>query len=247
MKKLLIGLILIFLPLLANAAGEPESLERRLRPLMNDAENIEVKLPEENVAARHAAEALFQLYQSEEFQARIQQERQRLSEEFFGVKRVVAEGGNEKNSKHGKLTGEDKIYLFISSSVPLATLRNYAADIVKLNDPRFILVLRGFVGGAKRIGPTASFIVEVLKEDPNCTLSSKEECAMREVPFIVDPTLFRKVGIEKVPAIAFLSGDKQTPFIVYGDASLGYVLERFARETRHAGLEQLADKLKPIP
>lgn len=247
MKKLLISLILIFLSFFANASGEPESLERRLRPLMNDAKNIEVKLPEENVAARHAAEALFQLYQSEEFQTRIQQERQRLSEEFFGVKRRVTEGENEKISKHGRLTSEDNIYLFVSSSIPLATLRNYAADIVKLNDPRFILVLRGFVGGAKRIGPTASFIVEVLKADPNCTLSSKEKCAMREVPFIVDPTLFRKVGIEKVPAIAFLSGSKQIPFIIYGDASLGYALERIAQETGDVGLEQLADALNPIP
>lgn len=247
MKKLLLGLILALSPFFVTASEISKPLEEKLQPLMADAEDIEVRLPEENPAAKQAAEALFQIYQSEEFQARIRQERQRLSEEFFDPKRMATEDKNAKVIEEGKSVTDDRVYLFVSSSVPFATLRNYAADIVKLNDPRFILVLRGFVGGAKRIGPTASFIAEVLKANPDCALNQKEECAMREIPFIVDPTLFRKIGIEKVPAVAFLPSNKQMPLIVYGDASLGYALEQFAQETGDVGLEQLADELNPIP
>jgi hypothetical protein len=250
MKRLLLYLFLIPVPILANAAGETESLEKNLRPLMEQAESIYVTLPESDPEAQKAAEALSQLYQSESFQARLQQEQQRLAEEFFGAK-----GQAEEDPKRGEAEDSgspapgDRIYLFVSSSVPLTTLRNYVADLARLNDPRFVMVLRGFVGGAKRIGPTASFIADTLKADPNCELGPDGECAMREVPFIVDPTLFRLAGIEKVPAIVFapegnLGGN---PLIVYGDASLGYGLGRIAQDSGNEEVGQLAEKLKPIP
>lgn len=250
MKRLLLGLMLTLVPVLSSAAGETESLEKSLRPLMDQAGTVEVTLPEGNPEAKRAAEALFQLYQSDDFQARIQRERQRLAEEFFGAKWEVAEKGKPKSTEGSSLPADDQIYLFVSSSVPLTTLRNYVADMARLNDPRFVMVLRGFVGGAKRIGPTASFIANVLKTDPNCELGPSGECALREIPFIVDPTLFRQVGIEKVPAVVYSPGSNQVagePFIVYGDSSLGYALEQVARETGSKELRQLVSKLKPIP
>jgi len=250
MKRLLLGLMLTLAPVLSNAAGETESLEKSLRPLMDKAGTVEVTLPEGNPEAKMAAEALFQLYQSDDFQAKIQRERQRLAEEFFGAKREVPEKEKPRSIEGSSPTANDGIYLFVSSSVPLTTLRNYVADMARLNDPRFVMVLRGFVGGAKRIGPTASFIADVLKADPNCELGPSGECVLREIPFIVDPSLFRKAGIEKVPAIAFIPDSHQMagdPLIVYGDASLGYALGRMARESGRKELEALASKLKPIP
>lgn len=250
MKKLLVCLILVLSPVLVNAVGKDEPLEKSLRPLMNEAGNIEVTLPEDNAEARQAAEELFRFYQSEAFQAKIQKERNRLAEKFFGVKQKGVDDNNPKADRDGGPVTDDRIYLFVSSSVPLITLRNYAGDVARLKDPRFVLVMRGFVGGAKRIGPTASFIADVLKADPNCELSANRECALREIPFIVDPTLFREAGIEKVPAVGFIPGGTQKasePLIVYGDTSLGYALERMARESSSRDLKQLAEKLKPIP
>ena len=250
MKKLLVCLLLVLSPMLANAAGKEEPLEKSLRPLMNEAENIEVTLPEDNPEARHAAEALFRLYQSDAFQAKILKERDRLTEEFFGKKPKEVKGNSSESVGDQAPVTDDRIYLFVSSSVPLPTIRNYAMDMARLNDPRFVLVMRGFVGGAKRIGPTASFIADVLKVDPNCELNANRECAMQDVPFIVDPTLFRKSGIEKVPAIGFIPGGTQIvaePLIVYGDTSLGYALEQMSRESGNSELGTIAAKLKPIP
>lgn len=250
MMKLLLGLILILSPVLVNAADKEEPLEKSLRPLMNDAGKVEVMLPADNPETKQAAEALFRLYQSDAFQARIQKERNRLAEEFFGAKQKAVVDNNSGSPEGSAPLTNDRIYLFVSSSVPLATLRNYAVDMARLNDSRFVLVMRGFVGGANRIGPTASFIADVLKADPNCELGANRECDMRDIPFIVDPTLFREAGIEKVPAIGFISGDNQResePLIIYGDTSLGYALERMARESDNRDLEALAAKLKPIP
>lgn len=250
MKILLICLLLAFSPVFANAAGKEEPLEKSPRPLMDAAGKVEVTLPEDNPEARHAAEALFRLYQSDAFQAKILKERNRLAEKFFGAKQKETENDKPKDDGDGGPVTDDRIYLFVSSSVPLPTLRNYAMDVARLNDPRIVLVMRGFVGGANRIGPTATFIAEVLKADPDCELATNKECTMREIPFIVDPTLFRDAGIEKVPAIGFIPGGTQKAserFIVYGDTSLGYALERMARESGSRDLEQLAAKLKPIP
>lgn len=250
MKRLLLGLMLTLAPVIPNAAGETESLEKSLRPLMEQAETVEVALPEINPEAQKAAKDLFRLYQSDGFQKRLQHERKRLAEEFFGSKGLAADNPKgEKAEDANSPATSDRIYLFVSSSVPLTTLRNYVADMARLNDSRFVMVLRGFVGGAKRIGPTSSFIADVLKADPHCELGPDGECAMRELPFIVDPTLFRQAGIEKVPAIAFSPDGNVNgrSLIVYGDASLGYSLELLARETGNKNLRQLAERLKPIP
>lgn len=249
MMRLILGLMLILAPVISNAAGETESLEKSLRPLMEQAETVEVALPEIDPEAQKAAEDLFRLYQSEGFQKRLQHERKRLADEFFGAKGLAAENPKGEKTEAADSPASDRIYLFVSSSVPLTTLRNYVADMARLNDTRFVMVLRGFVGGAKRIGPTSSFIADVLKADPHCELGPGGECAMRELPFIVDPTLFRQAGIEKVPAITFAPDGNvnDRSLIVYGDASLGYGLELLARETGNKDLRRLAEKLKPIP
>lgn len=263
MMSLLLGLLLVLSPILAGAAENSVTLEKSLRPLMDKAGKVQVTLPEENPEARQAADALFRLYRSDAFQERILQERQRLAEEFFGAEPKCAPENPESSPDDGSLGSNDRFYLFVSSSMPLETLRNYAADLTILNDPRFTIVLRGFVGGAKRIGPTAAFISDVLKTNPDCELGSTKECAMREIPFIVDPQLFRKTGITQVPAMVFIPGNRNDllgtgkgssgarmtgeSLIVYGDASLGHALELMARETGNPGLAHLAARLKPIP
>src|SRR5690554_4996406 len=67
----------------------------------------------------------------------------------------------------GTTTGEEgaplpysgRAILFASSSVPLGTLRNYVADLEKING---VMVLRGFIGGMKEIAPTTKFINSLL-------------------------------------------------------------------------------------
>jgi type-F conjugative transfer system pilin assembly protein TrbC len=260
----LLPVLVLALSLQLEAADvNAQPLEKSVRSLMDHAGQVQVKPPEENPEAKQTAEALSRLFRSDAFQEKIRKERQRLAEEFFGAKRENAPGRLPKSPEEGALDSGERFYLFVSSSMPLETLRNYAADLARLNDPRFTMVLRGFIGGARRIAPTASFIADVLKANPDCDLGPTRECAMRDIPFIMDPLLFRRSGIAQVPAVVYIPGIEPDasgsgedpssarmtaePLIVYGDTSLGYALELMSRETGNQRLGQLAAKLKPIP
>nr|WP_245968201.1 type-F conjugative transfer system pilin assembly protein TrbC [Hephaestia caeni] len=125
--------------------------------------------------------------------------------------------------------------LFVSSSMPVTTLRTYVAQLEKA---RGILAFRGMPGGLTRVAPMAKLSAEILRLDPGC---EGPACTMRNVQLIVDPLIFRQHGVARVPALAMVPGDPALPYcereedspraahIVYGDAALSGLLEEYAR------------------
>lgn len=125
--------------------------------------------------------------------------------------------------------------LFVSSSMPVATLRTYAAQLERAHG---VFAFRGVPGGLTRIAPMAKLSAQVLRLDPGC---EGPACAMRNVQVIVDPLVFRQHGVSRVPALAMVPGDPTQPWceredesprashIVYGDAALSGLLEEYAR------------------
>ncbi|MDF0543706.1 type-F conjugative transfer system pilin assembly protein TrbC [Sphingobium sp. H39-3-25] len=125
--------------------------------------------------------------------------------------------------------------LFVSSSMPVTTLRTYAAQLEKA---RGILAFRGMPGGLAKVAPMAKLSAEILRLDPGC---EGPACAMRDVQLIVDPLVFRQHGVARVPALAMVPGDPALPYceredespravhVVYGDAALSGLLEEYAR------------------
>lgn len=141
-----------------------------------------------------------------------------------------------------KATGNWVPVLFVSSSMPITTLRNYAAQLEKA---RGVMAFRGMRGGLTHVAPMAKLSAEILRFDPGC---EGPACAMRNVQLIVDPIVFRQHGIAQVPALAMIPGDPTQPYcerdgdmsapaaltrpagaIVYGDAALSGMLEEYAR------------------
>lgn len=136
--------------------------------------------------------------------------------------------------------------LFVSSSMPIATLRTYAGQLERVHG---VLAFRGVPGGLGRIGPMAKLSAEILRQDPGC---EGPACAMRDVQLIVDPILFRQHGVRVVPALGMIPGDPTAPYcerenedapsaahLVFGDAALSGLLEEYrrlggAREVRDA-------------
>jgi type-F conjugative transfer system pilin assembly protein TrbC len=108
-------------------------------------------------------------------------------------------------------------YLFISSSIPAHTLKNYAHDIDAQRLP-VKMVLRGFVDGMKYVKPTVNFIRRILLKDEVC----KSKCKTYQVEVEINPELFKKYNIKSVPAIAQDPKSK----IIYGDADIEYMLEK---------------------
>lgn len=125
--------------------------------------------------------------------------------------------------------------LFVSSSMPVTTLRTYAAQLEKA---RGILAFRGMPGGLTKVAPMAKLSAEILRLDPGC---EGPACAMRDVQLIVDPLIFRQHGVARVPALAMVPGDPALPYcereddspraahVIYGDAALSGLLEEYAR------------------
>lgn len=148
----------------------------------------------------------------------------------------------------------DAVVVFISSSVPLETLRNYARDIEALGDPQVVMAMRGFVGGAKKAMPTLKFIWRVLAKDSRCEPFA-EGCEIRDVSVHIDPVLFQDLGITHVPAVAYVKGlsvfqptcdseDKLQAWVLYGDVSLPYALELLSKKADEPALAQMAQRLR---
>jgi type-F conjugative transfer system pilin assembly protein TrbC len=164
----------------------------------------------------------------------------------------------EAPAPKGKPTG-DRVYLFVSSSMPLATLRNYSADAAKLKGD-VVMVVRGLKGGleAKWV-PTMMFSRSILAEDPDCDVSNAN-CHMRFVQLEIDPLLFKRYGISRVPAVVYakgvvladaglsegLDGNAKSgeAWVAYGDESLSGLLEEINSSANSAWLSGLAGKLK---
>ncbi|WP_369751210.1 type-F conjugative transfer system pilin assembly protein TrbC [Novosphingobium sp. AP12] len=125
--------------------------------------------------------------------------------------------------------------LFVSSSMPIATLRTYAAQLEKA---RGVMALRGMPGGLSKIAPLAKLSAQILRLDPGC---DGPACAMRDVQLIVDPIVFRQHGVARVPALAMIPSNPTLPYceredesprsahLVLGDAALSGMVEEFAR------------------
>jgi len=227
---------LISIPDISKSLDQADQLAGRLTLPKNSAED----------AMKEAAGKLNSLYRSEEFQERIKAEADRIKAQAFGESFARFYPDSVAEEGKGRLAESERVYVFVSSSMPLATVRNYAASVAGMQDRRIMMVMRGFVGGMNRIQPTIDFVSSVLKEDPSCAFLERE-CRMRQANLVVDPLLFRRYAIDRVPAVVFVLGVKSADaalsegdventggtasYTAYGDASLEYIFQMMSRES----------------
>ena len=141
---------------------------------------------------------------------------------------------------------KDRLIVFVSSSVPLQTLRNYVRDLDKVNG---LMVFRGMLGGMRTIAPTLKLIASMLRVSPAC---EGQNCAMRHTAVVIDPLLFREHAISRVPATVFVEDMALAPYcervgelavpqipkhIVYGDLSLKSLAEELRRLSKQKRLD----------
>lgn len=157
------------------------------------------------------------------------------------------------------LSSSERLYVFISSSIPKATLRRYLADLDGVDDPNIAVVMRGFVGGMAKVGPTLEFMKEVLFKDENCDPAAGP-CELFKTGVQIDPKLFRRYSVERVPAIVYATSvttnhpqmsegiikaaNVRGAYAVYGDASLEYLLRRIQKESGSKSLARMIARLK---
>ncbi len=243
MNNWLVSLILVA-PISVVAATEnlPQAPEH---PAMSDAaaQAAEGRL---SVSPEIAGdlESVVQYTQSAEFQAKQEQ----AKAEIMGLLGVA---DPEASDTSDRAAYPHRAVVFISSSIPLATLRNYARDLEKVDG---VMVLRGLVNGMKTIGPTVELIASVLRVDPSC---QGPQCVMRRTNVMVDPLLFRANGITQVPAFAFQPNMELETYcardagddipisraVIYGDAALSGMIAEYARLTQDTRVKMFLKEL----
>lgn len=163
--------------------------------------------------------------------AEVGQERGRAAFEKFSRENHADQmGDNETGEKRESLGG--LLIVALSSSMPVETVRDYMVQLEAV--PEAIVVLRGFVGGAKKVADTGRWLEEVKRKNPTC-----RECEHYGAKTVVDPILFKELGIKQVPAIAFIPNVKElshcdgedfkAAFIATGVAPIGFVLDELER------------------
>ena len=231
---------------------------------LNRAKTYENKitLPEfHNPEAEKAAAQAAGEFRSSECQKRIQTETERLKAgQFAKVLQDYKQSEKNMTKVKGGLPVDERIYIFISSSMPAATLHNYAAALDKINDPNISMVLRGFVNGMKLFKPTLDFVRSITVKDASCDLSN-QKCNAYNAAINIDPMLFSKYQITVVPAITYVQGvnmldttmsegktdnltGSQESYTVYGDVSLEYALEQIRKKTKADGITKILRRLQ---
>ena len=219
--------------------------------------------------AEKIAEGTNEYYKSETFQSKLNRETERIKRLMEADDPLGHTGRNgkastyykdyEQGEKKASLGNDERLYVFISSSVPVHVLRRYAITLNKLKDPNVIMVMRGFVNGAERIRPTIDFISSIITKEDGCDYL-KKECDILPVKIIVDPMIFSRYGINEVPSFVYASGVSVIDFkmsegleenvrvsnyySVSGNAGLDYVLETFLSETKSKTIEDLLYALR---
>lgn len=154
------------------------------------------------------------------------------------AKNIIPGANIEESCLDPQKLGDYRVFVFISSSVPEVTLKNYMRDAVKLKDA--LLVIRGVIGSADFLKPTQDFITQISCGKKISELKPTDKCDISRVD--INPLLFSLFGIDKAPAVVFsrlsymelmvmantgkyLTDDDY--FILRGDTSISYALEKF--------------------
>jgi len=243
--------------------GDIEDINRFLENAARLGREIKIQDNPNKSKGQEEARKLMEYYQSEAFRRKYEAEIERLKgtvfkdalDSYYGD----SNGAEKGSAKGGILPGNERIYLFVSSSVPIETLRNYARDLDRLGDPNVFMVMRGFVDGMKRVKPTLNFVKGIIAADANCDVITTG-CKAYRVNIKIDPLLFRKYGITRVPAAVYAADVRITDlslsegmegnvkaenhYALLGDASLGHILEVFRRESGRKSIEPLLEALK---
>jgi conjugal transfer pilus assembly protein TrbC len=152
--------------------------------------------------------------------------------------------------------GDPSIYIFISASMPSATLESYAETVRTLTGDG-IMVLNGTIGDPQNIMPTVDFVTKLSCGKSLKELQKDQSCDMARVD--INPLLFRLFGVKEVPAIVLSDilyteliglvnlGEAISPDrygIIYGDVSVEYALNRFNGKLG-IDTKPYMDKIKP--
>ncbi|MBM9514854.1 TrbC family F-type conjugative pilus assembly protein [Desulfogranum marinum] len=232
--------IMLLLSTLHAAADElEESVQRAMGQAGKNAATMKISVNKHQDAGMKAAQESAKVFNSPEFQEKLQCEQQRFKKEVFTDDTERA--GEEDVSSPGRLPANEKVYLFFSSSIPDETIHSYLTAVEALDEPGMTMLMKGFVPGERH-----RYLTRIAKKDPSCVDQLKKEkpevCERFEIPVRIQPSLFNRYEVTQVPALVY---ERQNEvWKISGNARLDYLLEKINREAKSPGLESLIAALQ---
>jgi len=155
------------------------------------------------------------------------------------IKSLKEKGSVSSNISSNKyLKQNEKIFIIISSSISKNILKNYFEMLQNVNtDVTF--VLRGSIGGIKKIMPTLNWIKEI---------TTKQDNTRYEYNVIIEPRIVSKYKVKRVPAVLYIKDYdssytkevyNEEYYIYYGAVDVDYVLEKINIDVKSDGLKKL--------
>jgi conjugal transfer pilus assembly protein TrbC len=226
--------------------------------LLNRADKQQIAVPE--IKDNENAQETASIFNSEVYQKQLQDQINKLKNQLYpdlhpSNPNSISRKDNDQNAY---LMADERIYVFVSSSIPMSTLKSYASDLDKLRDPNIIMVMRGFVNGIKYMKPTLEFISGIQTKNINCD-PMHEKCEAYHVDVFIDPMLFSQYAIQSVPAIVYArevqTSNVQTDqnvsqniasevYTVSGDVSFEYALDVIAKVSKSSQIDNILKKLR---
>jgi conjugal transfer pilus assembly protein TrbC len=206
---------------------------RKLAETMTIPENIH------NEAGIQAAEKTNADFRSPEFQQKIADEINRQADLFIPESR---KNKRKEQEAKGTLAETEKVYLFLSSSIPEASFQGYMAYLEGV--PEIVPVMKGMVSGLGKENKKerVKWWSKVLKKDPTCEKTPEKPCDLIKPTVSIKPALFNQYSITEVPALIYDRGDEI--FQIQGDVGIVTLLEKVNREAKSPGLSSVLSKCR---
>lgn len=219
------------------AVIDDEAIKNAMDKARERAKAITILENKHSAAGKKAAEETNAVYRSQEFQDKVKYYEQ--GQEDLLIPRAKKE---IKEQEKGILADSEKIYLFLSSSIPESSFQGYMAYLDGV--PEIVPVMMGMVGGRdkKHKKERIKWWSKVLKKDTTCEDKPEARCDKLKVPITIKPALFRQYEITEVPTLIYARGDEV--FQLQGDVGIVTLLETVNQEAKSPSLTALTTKIR---
>ncbi len=213
---------------------DSEAVKKAMEKAREQAKAMTIPENKHKEAGQKAAEETNAVYRSQEFQDKVKGY-ENWEDLVPGAKKAKKE-----QKEKGILADSEKVYLFLSSSIPAASFQGYMASLD--GAPEIIPAMYGIVGGLgkekkkERVG----WWRKVLKKDYTCQYPEtpdKSPCDLIKPNIAIKPQLFRQYEITEVPALVYVRGDEV--YQVQGDVGLSTLLEKVNKVAKSPGMTAL--------
>jgi len=196
-----------------------------------------IKIPENiNAKGEQAAQETYNAYRSQKFQDKIKGY-ENWEDYVPGAKKA-----KEEQEIKGVLADSEKVYLFLSSSIPAASFRGYMANLEGVVEIKPVMV--GIVGGLNKENKKerVKWWSNVLKKDTTCVKTPEKPCDLIKPAILVKSGLFHQYKITDVPALIYNKGNEV--YQVQGDVGIITLLEKVNKEAKSPSLTALIGKIR---